>query len=151
MVIGGGIPVQRSFAFHAGSRLLLAMTSLSPDYPARAAANDFDPPSTIVSALKQPNTYVLDVRGVDEIAQAKKLNLADGVKWATTPCTKAECPELLANPTLFLPDKDATIVVHCASGIRANTAKKTLQGLGYTNVLNGGGLNDILAYTDTSD
>lgn len=118
--------------------------ALPPDYADRAAANNFDPPSEIVQALKTPKTYVLDVRGPDEIA-GSKLMVEDGVTWVTTPCSKAECPELQADPTSFLPDKDATIVVHCASGIRADTAKKTLTRLGYTKVLNGGGLKDILA------
>ena len=127
----------------------LSLAMMSPDYYLRASMNKFDPPATIVDALKpQPNTktYVLDVRGPDEIAQSK-LTVPKGITWVTTPCTKASCPELLANPTKFLPDKDATIVVHCASGIRANTAKETLESLGYTKVLNAGGLNDILAYS----
>ena len=143
----GAFQPTRRFVSTRTTPLSLAM--LSPDYYLRATVNKFDPPAAIVAALKpQPNkpTYVLDVRGPDEIAQSK-LTVPPGITWVTTPCSKASCPELLANPTKFLPEKDATIVVHCASGIRANTAKETLEGLGYTNVLNAGGLNDILAYS----
>lgn len=141
LVVPTQVP-RRTFFF---SQLFLG--ALPTDYSSRAAVNNFAPPKEVVAALKRPNTYVLDVRGPDEIAESK-LEVAEGVTWVTTPCTKLECPALEADPTKFLPDKDATIVVHCASGIRANTAKKTLESLGYTKVLNGGGLNDILAYSD---
>jgi phage shock protein E len=36
-------------------------------------------------------------------------------------------------------NKAQEIVVYCRSGGRAGAAQKTLQGLGYTNVVNGGG------------
>lgn len=40
------------------------------------------------------------------------------------------------------PDRDARIVVHCASGGRGATAVKTLKEMGYTNVANmDGGIN----------
>ncbi|MBA3655142.1 MAG: molybdopterin-synthase adenylyltransferase MoeB [Actinobacteria bacterium] len=41
-----------------------------------------------------------------------------------------------------LADKDAPVIVHCASGFRSAFAAKTLQDLGYTNVVNlAGGFN----------
>lgn len=41
-----------------------------------------------------------------------------------------------------LPDRDARIVVHCASGGRGSLAAKTLEEMGYTNVANlEGGIN----------
>ena len=41
-----------------------------------------------------------------------------------------------------LPDKDARIVVHCASGGRSALATKSLKEMGYTNVANmDGGIN----------
>lgn len=39
--------------------------------------------------------------------------------------------------------KDAQILVYCARGGRAGTAKKALEDLGYTSVENGGGLDDV--------
>ncbi len=43
--------------------------------------------------------------------------------------------------------KDATqIIVFCRSGARAGFAKSTLEGLGFTNVTNGGTWQDVLAY-----
>lgn len=38
------------------------------------------------------------------------------------------------------PDKNTPIKVWCAAGVRAGSAKKTLEGLGYTNVENLGGI-----------
>ena len=40
-------------------------------------------------------------------------------------------------------DKSKPVVVYCASGNRAGRATKTLQAQGYTNVVNGGGLDDL--------
>ena len=40
-------------------------------------------------------------------------------------------------------DKDAKIVVYCAVGGRAGKAKTTLEELGFTNVENGGGFDDV--------
>jgi len=39
-----------------------------------------------------------------------------------------------------LPDKDAVILVYCASGARSGRASKVLAGMGYTNVNNFGGI-----------
>jgi len=39
-----------------------------------------------------------------------------------------------------LPDKNAVILVYCASGARSSRASKILAGMGYTNVNNFGGI-----------
>ena len=41
-------------------------------------------------------------------------------------------------------DKDALIYVYCRSGHRSGLAKETLDGMGYTQVVNVGGLEDAL-------
>ena len=41
--------------------------------------------------------------------------------------------------------KDATIVLYCAVGGRAGKAKQALEQLGFTNVENGGGYDDVRA------
>ena len=135
-------PTLRSGSF--STQLLLSKMPLAPDYEERAKANNFAAPELIIAALNNPGTVVLDVRTEEEIAEAK-LETPDGVEWTKTGCTRTECPALEIDAAQFVKDKDATVVVYCASGARANRAKITLESQGYTNVLNGGGLNDILA------
>jgi phage shock protein E len=48
-----------------------------------------------------------------------------------------------AGITALLPDKSQHIILYCARGGRAGKAKATLEGLGYTNVENGGGYKDM--------
>jgi len=40
----------------------------------------------------------------------------------------------------LVPDKASPIIVYCQSGMRSASAKNTLLRLGYSNVINGGGL-----------
>jgi phage shock protein E len=40
-------------------------------------------------------------------------------------------------------DKSKPIVVYCAAGSRAAKAKRTLESAGYTQVVNGGGLDEL--------
>ena len=46
-------------------------------------------------------------------------------------------------------DKDATIYVYCRSGRRSGIAKKTLEGLGYTQVVNIGGFETAMKKSAT--
>ena len=48
-----------------------------------------------------------------------------------------------------LPDKDATILVYCRSGNRSKQASQKLADLGYTNVLEFGGINTWTGPTET--
>ena len=43
-------------------------------------------------------------------------------------------------------DKNATIYVYCRSGNRSGKAKKILDQLGYTNVINAGGIGEAQAF-----
>lgn len=42
-------------------------------------------------------------------------------------------------------DKDQTIVVYCRSGRRSAIAEKTLKGLGYNNIIDGGSFKNLKA------
>ena len=48
--------------------------------------------------------------------------------------------EIAARAEKKLTDKNAVILVYCASGARSARAAKTLAGMGYTNVYNFGGI-----------
>jgi len=45
---------------------------------------------------------------------------------------------------LVTEDRQRQIIVYCQSGRRSGFAKQTLETLGYTNVLNAGGVRDVL-------
>ncbi len=45
----------------------------------------------------------------------------------------------------YLQYSAAPVILFCASGRRAGKAKETLDQLGYTTVLNAGGLRDLLS------
>ena len=45
-------------------------------------------------------------------------------------------------------DKDASIYVYCRSGRRSGIAKETLEGLGYTQVVNVGGINEAMKHSE---
>lgn len=124
------------------------MSSLSADYEERAKANNFSTPQEILDALKQPGTVVLDVRTEDEIAEAKLENIPHNVEWTKTGCTRTQCLALEMDAAKFCKDKNAAVVIYCASGARANRAKITLESQGYTKVLNAGGLKDMLVYPE---
>ena len=44
--------------------------------------------------------------------------------------------------------RDAPIILYCRSGRRSGLAKQALEQLGYTNVINAGGIEDVLRRAD---
>jgi phage shock protein E len=98
-------------------------------------------PEAIKIALSRDETHVLDVRTLDEIAAAGRLQHP---KWTQIEGTPSECPGLSEVPEKFVHDKDATVVVYCRSGRRAGKAKEVLEGHCYSKVLNAGGYDDVV-------
>jgi phage shock protein E len=101
----------------------------------------FASPQDVKGALVNPKTTVLDVRRVDEILDNGFLKTDR--QWVHAQCTPTECPLLDVVAESLIPDKNAPVVVYCASGKRADKAKEVLESKGYTNVLNAGGLGDL--------
>ena len=122
------------------------VVQLPSDWDERAKANNFATPKEIVTALNADGTIILDVRTEEEIQQDSLQNLPENVSWKKTGCTRTECPALELDASKFVSDKNTTVVVYCKSGARANRAKMVLEKQGYTNVLNGGGLCDMVIY-----
>ena len=60
-----------------------------------------------------------------------------------------EANDLAEAAPQLLPSKEAPIICFCAVGGRASTAKKALDALGYTNVINAGGLADVRALAES--
>ncbi|MBV9285945.1 MAG: molybdopterin-synthase adenylyltransferase MoeB [Acidimicrobiia bacterium] len=82
-------------------------------------------------AIARPGTVVLDVREPDEYEQG-----------ALQGALHVERGNLESKIESRVPDRSTPIVIHCASGIRSVFAAKTLQDLGYTDVVSmAGGFN----------
>lgn len=76
------------------------------------------------------NVIILDVRTQEEFNQGH-------IKDATL----LPVDDIGAKAATILPDKDAKILVYCRSGNRSATAAKELIAMGYTDVLDFGGIN----------
>ncbi len=83
------------------------------------------------AALRLDGATLLDVREPDEVAQ--------GVVPGSVGIVRGNLEAQVEN---FIPDKDTQLVVMCAGGVRSAFAVKTLEMLGYTNLVSmDGGFN----------
>lgn len=81
------------------------------DYETRAKDYGFATKEELKEAYDSPNTVVLDVRGPNEIEGSLKRAIQ-------TTCTPSGCDALEANPSQFVPDSTATVIIYCKSGRR---------------------------------
>lgn len=79
---------------------------------------------------------IIDVRTPDEFAEGH-LDRAINIPVQELPQRVPDVERHLGG------DKTARLVLYCASGQRAGKAKQQLDAAGYTNVVNGGGLDDL--------
>ena len=122
--------------------LLLALSILAtacsrseaPPKPEPTAKAKQDPAAA--RTLIASGAVVLDVRTPDEFA-------ADHLPQASNIPVDKVAEQLAQVDKLAGGDKSRPIVVYCAAGSRAAKAKQTLEGAGYTQVVNGGGLDDL--------
>ena len=85
-----------------------------------------------VNMMAQEHGYIiLDVRRPDEYAAG---HIPNAINVANETIGTAEIPEL--------PDKDQLIMVYCRSGRRSKEASEKLVKLGYTNIVEFGGILD---------
>ncbi len=103
-----------------------------PPQPAPSAAKD---PAT-ARKLVDSGATVIDVRTPDEYADGH-LPSAVNIPVQDMPVRIAEVDKLVGG------DKTKPIVVYCAKGGRAAKAKAALEAKGYTQVVNGGGYDDL--------
>ena len=107
----------------------------STDEPpqSKATANsDAGSPRSAQDAAKRPKVLVIDVRSKAEWDSG---HVAQAVHIPHT-----EIGDRIGEVT---DDKGANIVVYCRVGGRAKIAKDKLEELGFTNVENGGGYDDV--------
>ena len=85
-----------------------------------------------VTMMAQESGYIiLDVRRPDEFAAG---HIPNAINVPNETIDTAEIPEL--------PDKDQLIMVYCRSGRRSKEASEKLVKLGYTNIVEFGGILD---------
>lgn len=85
-----------------------------------------------IDMMEEEEAYILlDVRTVEEF---KEKHIPGAICVPNETIDKDEIPEL--------PDKEQLILVYCRSGNRSKQASQKLADLGYTNVVEFGGIND---------
>ncbi|MDO5652048.1 MAG: rhodanese-like domain-containing protein [Moraxella sp.] len=94
------------------------------------------PSAQTATATAKPNRAAgvwIDVRGADEYNQGH----LDGALNITH-------EDIAKKITAVEPNKSAPINLYCRSGRRAEVVRETLMGMGYTNVTNHGGYENLL-------
>ena len=85
-----------------------------------------------IAIMESESDYIiLDVRTTEEFADK---HIPDAINIPNETIGTEEIPEL--------PDKEQLILVYCRSGNRSKHASEKLVGLGYTNIVEFGGIND---------
>ncbi|MDB4956357.1 MAG: hypothetical protein JWO36_3926 [Myxococcales bacterium] len=111
-----------------------AQEPASPVQPAQAVAPKPDPEAA--RKLIAAGAVVLDVRTAEEYADGH-VPSATNVPVDQVTDRLAEIDKLVGG------DKTKPVVVYCAAGKRAASAKKQLEAAGYTTVVNGRGYDDL--------
>ena len=85
-----------------------------------------------IAMMEEKNDYIiLDVRTPEEFAEK---HIPDAINIPNETIGTEEIPEL--------PDQEQLILVYCRSGNRSKQASEKLVRLGYTNIVEFGGIND---------
>ena len=85
-----------------------------------------------IAMMEEESSYIiLDVRTPEEFADK---HIPGAINIPNETISTEEIPEL--------PDKDQLILVYCRSGNRSKQASEKLAALGYTNIVEFGGIND---------
>ena len=85
-----------------------------------------------ITMMEEESGYmILDVRTPEEFADK---HIPGAINIPNETISTEEIPEL--------PDKDQLILVYCRSGNRSKQASEKLVALGYTNIVEFGGIND---------
>ena len=92
-----------------------------------------------ITMMEEESSYIiLDVRTPEEFADK---HIPGAINIPNETISTEEIPEL--------PDKDQLILVYCRSGNRSKQASEKLVALGYTNIVEFGGINDWPGQTVT--
>ncbi len=116
---------------------LLLLAGCAPK-PAEASYRQISMEDAVSLMSREEDFIILDVRRADEFAAG---HIPGAINVANESIGTGEIPEL--------PDKDQMILVYCRSGNRSKQAAQKLADLGYTNIVEFGGILDWTGETVT--
>ena len=120
------------------SLLILAGCSVPMEQEASYRQISMDEAITMMET--ESNYIILDVRTPEEFAEK---HIPDAINIPNETIGTEVIPEL--------PDKEQLILVYCRSGNRSKQASEKLVRLGYTNIVEFGGINDWPGETVSGD
>ena len=109
----------------------MLLTSCSPSQTSHLGYREISVEKAKELMKTEKNYIILDVRTPEEYAES---HIPGAINVANEEIGSEEIPEL--------PDKNQLILVYCRSGRRSKEAAKKLVALGYTNVVEFGGILD---------
>lgn len=117
----------------AGALMAKYFISVNREGSSVSVTGGADGPTSVFVAGKLPegDYLILDVRRADEFAEG---HIPGAVNVANE--------DILSTEPTELPDKDQVIYVYCRSGRRSKEAAAKLAALGYTNIVECGGILD---------
>ena len=110
---------------------LLLLAGCAAPVEQKASYRQIGMDEVITMMETESNYIILDVRTPEEFAEK---HIPDAINIPNETIGTEEIPEL--------PDKEQLILVYCRSGNRSKQASEKLVRLGYTNIVEFGGIND---------
>ena len=110
---------------------LLLLSGCAAQAQKEQSYRQIDMDEAIAMMEAESDYIILDVRTPEEFGEK---HIPGAINVANETIGSEEIPEL--------PDKDQLILVYCRSGNRSKQASEKLVALGYTNIIEFGGIND---------
>ena len=110
---------------------LLLLSGCAAQAQKEQSYRQIDMDEAIAMMEAESDYIILDVRTPEEFSEK---HIPGAINIANETIGSEEIPEL--------PDKDQLILVYCRSGNRSKQASEKLVALGYTNIIEFGGIND---------
>lgn len=118
-------------------RLALVLSGLLSVFSAQAQEIDV---TAALSALKQPDSLLIDVRTAEEFAAG-----------ALPGAIRIGHEDIATQIARLGEDKQRPLVLYCRSGRRSALAQQSLQALGYRQVINAGAYDDLLPLLENEE
>ena len=96
--------------------------------------------SAAVVALQSPDSVLIDVRSAEEFATG-----------ALPGAEQIDHEQIASRISAIVPDKSTPIVLYCRSGRRSGIAEASLRAMGYSNLINAGGYDELKLALESQD